>query len=515
YDDVSIQLAGSLSISSKPGEKNICLMASMFGCKIALIKFGPHDFLQHKKRGLWHFGPETKLSIVSRGPQINIKDQPLVFHNKIKSSGYSTAPRMKMFSPETNLKTSPLSKVKKEISSGARKEYPLDVQVPWTLHKQLIVSNKPTSICAIQYSGDGMKLACGLADKSLLVFSSTFIGEPAVFTGHDGAVNSFGWSYDKNWLVSTADDRTMRIWNVKNATSALVLRKEMFSRPARFPQFYYMDKFILLSSGAEVQLMRYHLDDHKDELRRYKQNSFCKPVHTLCMESAVDITGLSAINGFYSYIVLAAGSNRDVGIFDLNVGARTATIPDVHSRAAHQICQNKGSGFSTQPVEAYNLFVTMAIGDCLKLWDIRTLRCVRCFEGHLNRYQSCGVALSPCGKFIACGSEDRCAYIYETRSSTYVQKLPEHSESVISVAFNPSSPQMVSAVKTSYCLSILHFPAIHMIVKDHAVLTLWKKLKAVCRRPGQIPLREFSQQDPTRAPAGTSVALTSPAAPAL
>ncbi|KAG8583430.1 hypothetical protein GDO81_008405 [Engystomops pustulosus] len=66
---------------------------------------------------------------------------------------------------------------------GARKEYPLDVEAPHIFHKQITLSNKPTSACGIQYSGDGMKLACGLADKSLLVFSSSFTGEPAVFTG--------------------------------------------------------------------------------------------------------------------------------------------------------------------------------------------------------------------------------------------------------------------------------------------------------------------------------------------
>nr|DBA26919.1 TPA: hypothetical protein GDO54_011114 [Pyxicephalus adspersus] len=86
----------------------------------------------------------------------------------------------------------------------------------------------------------------------------------------------------------------------------------------------------------------------------------------------------------------------------------------------------------------------MAIGDSLKLWDIRTLRCVRHFEGHVNRSLPCSVAISPCGRFIACGSEDRCAYIYETRSSTYLEKLKDHTESVINVAFNPSTVQLTT-----------------------------------------------------------------------
>lgn len=34
----------------------------------------------------------------------------------------------------------------------------------------------------------------------------------------------------------------------------------------------------------------------------------------------------------------------------------------------------QGSAFSAQQFEAYNLFLTTAIGDGIKLWDLRTLR---------------------------------------------------------------------------------------------------------------------------------------------
>uniref|UniRef100_A0A8B9GH90 WD repeat-containing protein 27 n=1 Tax=Amazona collaria TaxID=241587 RepID=A0A8B9GH90_9PSIT len=141
-------------------------------------------------------------------------------------------------------------------------------------------------------------------------------------------------------------------------------------------------------------------------------------------------------------IVLTAGSNRTLEVFDLNAGCSTAVIPEVHTRSVHQICQNKGSSFSTQQPEAYNLFVTTAAGDGIKLWDLRTLRCERRFEGHSSRCYPCGIALSPCGRFIASGSDDKYAYIYETSSSTFSHKLGGHKESVINVTFSPSSPQV-------------------------------------------------------------------------
>uniref|UniRef100_A0A672VC10 Uncharacterized protein n=1 Tax=Strigops habroptila TaxID=2489341 RepID=A0A672VC10_STRHB len=141
-------------------------------------------------------------------------------------------------------------------------------------------------------------------------------------------------------------------------------------------------------------------------------------------------------------IVLTAGSNRALEVFDLNAGCSTAVIPEVHTRSVHQICQNKGSSFSTQQPEAYNLFMTTAAGDGIKLWDLRTLRCERRFEGHSSRCYPCGIAVSPCGQFIASGSDDKCAYMYEMRSSTFSHKLGGHTESVINVTFSPSSPQV-------------------------------------------------------------------------
>jgi len=41
--------------------------------------------------------------------------------------------------------------------------------------------------------------------------------------GHDGAVNSVGWSHDKKWIVSASDDRTVRVWSVCKNEPALIL----------------------------------------------------------------------------------------------------------------------------------------------------------------------------------------------------------------------------------------------------------------------------------------------------
>lgn len=144
-------------------------------------------------------------------------------------------------------------------------------------------------------------------------------------------------------------------------------------------------------------------------------------------------------------LVLAAGRNRAVEVFDLNAGRSVAVVAGAHTRPVHQICQNKGSLFATQQPQAYNLFATTAVGDGVRLWDLRTLRCERRFEGHPSRCYPCGLAFSPCGRLLASGAEDRHAYVYEMGSSTFSHRLSGHTDTVTAVAFSPSVPQLATA----------------------------------------------------------------------
>ncbi|NXG70267.1 WDR27 protein, partial [Baryphthengus martii] len=347
YSDLSVQFAGSCALARKAvNGKVLCLITSMFQDIIAVLEVNLAALVRTQQNDFLLCGNENSLSVVARlnyftiGVKSMVKDQPLVFHNKIKSSGYTAAPRMTMFSPNNNLKKNKVSKWKTSCKCK-NKEYPLESDPPIKYEKEISVTGKPTPVCCIQYSGDGEMLACGLADKTALIFNSSLTDTCNIFAGHDGAVNSVGWSHDKKWLVSASEDRTLRVWSVCNNEPALILGKEKFPKTVRFAQFYFIDAFILLCCGAEFHLLSFHLDTTKDDLKRYKKRSVCKLVQKFPMASTMEITSLSAVNDFYSYIVLTAGSNRALEVFDLNAGCSTAVIPDIHTRPVHQICQNK------------------------------------------------------------------------------------------------------------------------------------------------------------------------------
>ncbi|EGW13508.1 WD repeat-containing protein 27 [Cricetulus griseus] len=178
---------------------------------------------------------------------------------------------------------------------------------------------------------------------------------------------------------------------------------DFFPKPITSAQFYYMDSFILLSSGPEFRLLKYHIDLCRDDIRRFQ---YC---HLGVCEMAKQVNSLDQ----YCHL----------GVYDM---------------------AKQGSSFTTQQSLAYNLFLTTAVGDGVRLWDLRTLRCVRRFEGHPNRCYPCGVAFSPCGRLMACGAEDRHAYVYEMGSSSFLYRLAGHTDTVTEVAFNPAAPQVQS-----------------------------------------------------------------------
>nr|XP_057158638.1 WD repeat-containing protein 27 isoform X1 [Pan paniscus] len=467
FQSLSILLAGSCALRNRTADQKVlCLLASLFGGKIAVLEINPAVLVtaqQCPSMGQSLSVPasscvlptsplylgiakekSTKAASEQRCAARNVvKDQRLVFHSKVRSSGYASAPHVTMFSPKTNIKSEGKGSSRSR-SSCAREAYPVECAVPTKPGPQVAAAPTCTRVCCIQYSGNGQWLACGLANHLSLVFDASLTGTSAVFSGHDGAVNAVCWSQDRRWLLSAARDGTLRVWSARGAELALLLGKDMFSKPIQSAQFYYIDAFILLSSGPEFQLLRYHIDTCKDEIKRYKQKSKSKLICRLSTTGAVDMTSLSAVNDFYSHIVLTAGRNRTVEVFDLNAGCSAAVIVEAHSRPVHQICQNKGSSFTTQQPQAYNLFLTTAVGDGMRLWDLRTLRCERHFEGHPTRGYPCGIAFSPCGRFAACGAEDRHAYVYEMGSSTFSHRLAGHTDTVTGVAFNPSAPQMES-----------------------------------------------------------------------
>ncbi|KTG43604.1 hypothetical protein cypCar_00001256 [Cyprinus carpio] len=135
--------------------------------------------------------PQRKIGVSC---QKSVKDQALVFHTQVKSSGYNTAPHRTMFRPKTSVKKK--SNSASTTSTNTKcilSEYPSHLEPPSMPYAHLTVSTTPTPVSSLQfssqYNGNGKQIACGLGDGSVLLYNSSLTSNPAVYTGSGRASN--------------------------------------------------------------------------------------------------------------------------------------------------------------------------------------------------------------------------------------------------------------------------------------------------------------------------------------
>lgn len=366
---------------------------------------------------------------------------------------------------------------------------------PRTLHQSAILS--------LEYSHDAKMLATSGSDKVAQVCKlpfSRYGGEGNVFAGHDQSVRTIHWSYSNRMVSTTSSDKTTRLWLVDSDTPSLSLegaapissvaasaqamasglpsaapvlssaKKSAVKQDIVDTLFFYMDRFIVSACGNVLRLHQFELDEQharastksskgsnasskptrsaaRNDVEILENRSRKKRVAQWAFNEMQSITSIACVNGsILSPVVVVGGSDRSLRVVDAGVGKTVRVIPDAHSRKAiHSLALPRASCFTSHPSNFYDLLASAAANNTVHLWDVRADNCVMRFGEHVNRVHSLGVAFSPCMRYVATGSEDRAAYLYDLRTGRCITKLTGHTDVVTSVAFNPLHPQLATA----------------------------------------------------------------------
>eukprot|EP00736_Rhodelphis_marinus_P006208 Rmarinus@m.6085 len=181
-----------------------------------------------------------------------------------------------------------------------------------------------------------------------------------------------------------------------------------------------------------------------DIARLQKRDTKYKSIKVF-VQQGQSISTFAGINSFLSNLVLVSASNRVIQVIDVGVGKTVHTLREPHERAVHRIALFEASEYTCHPPHVHNTFLTASTDNTVKLWDLRSMTCARQFSGHTNRVHSTGIAFSPCGRFLATGSEDKAAYVFDMRTGSMLEKLAGHTDVVTDVAFHPIHPQLATA----------------------------------------------------------------------
>ncbi|MDZ8183641.1 MAG: serine/threonine-protein kinase [Nostoc sp. ChiSLP02] len=272
--------------------------------------------------------------------------------------------------------------------------------------------------------------------------------------GHENSVLSVAISPDGKTIVSSGDDRKIKLWNL--ATGKQISSINTYSGQVNVVLISPDGKTLVsgnddnsikiwtLATGRQIRTLTGHSDS----------------VHTLAISAD-------------SQTLVSGSDDNTIKIWDLATGERIKTLtghtfwvrslaisPDGVILASGSFDKtikiwNLAKGYSIRTLEGNSQTVTsVAISPdgktlasasrdrTIKLWNITTGREIRTLVGHTNTVTT--VAFSPDGQILASASRDRTIKLWNIATGEEILTLAAHTNTVTSVAFSPDGKILVS-----------------------------------------------------------------------
>lgn len=398
---------------------------------------------------------------VARG---GVRDQPIVYHKTIRSSGYGSAVPWSTAKKRKNASTAKRRSASATPATSKTIAYPVEcgpLDIQQTIHnlpKSQLLHTAP--ILSAKYSPNGRCLLTransGGASVARLPMSR-HRGDGRQLS-HDAPVTGGGFSTDGKRVVTGDAAGQLRLWNLGGNTEPYLTKSFAKSDNARTPPaqsvgFFRRDRFVAFAMGSRLRLCKYHIDvkAHKD-LKRTGSGSKIKTILSTNFEDAKAITCLAYANSYPSRYVVVALSNGALRLYDTHA-ERVAreVVPAAQPgkstcKPAHFAAVKESVESVALPISAHDVFLTVSCDDCVRVWDARARGGPAMqLKGHTNRSHPVNAAFSPCMRRLAVGSEDTCAYIYSLRNGRVVSRISGARSVVTGIDFHPLRPQMVTA----------------------------------------------------------------------
>lgn len=305
-----------------------------------------------------------------------LQDHPVTFHTKVKSSGYLQAPKATQLF--THKKTA--AKPRKGARAQFTAEYPMDCKVMTNPMKLPLSSFHAGPITGVKFNHVGNAIATCSTDRSIR-FQHIPPREQAMkaLVGHDGPIASVFWSHSNcgpfdRLILSAGLDGTARLWSVRQSDPLIELRQlrgkkgtgptsiATLPKDVKSARFYFRDKFIVVP-GPSIYLFTYKLEKQEPNSIRpqLNQNSYSLVKALRC--SAQSVTSLACINTYQSHLILSAGSDKSLNVWDVANCQIVRSIEQAQTRAIHAIA------VADYDINTANVFATSAVSpaSCVQL----------------------------------------------------------------------------------------------------------------------------------------------------
>lgn len=271
-------------------------------------------------------------------------------------------------------------------------------------------------ITSVAWNPKGTLLAGAGENQQVQVYEGSGMGQPRIFKGHTGHI--FGLAFDTSGdvLASVSDDKSVRLWNVADGSSAGSVGKQDQSVKC---VAYSRDGSMLAEGGSNKYI----------EVWQSKEHTI---IHRLVGHDGwVDCLAFRPDGRF-----LASGSeDNTVRIWNLAGG-----------QADHTISAHTDDILSVAFSPDGKYLDTASKDSTIKLWTPDGRELLFTLAQHVRAVN--GLAFHPTLPILASSGEDKTICLWRTTDGALVRILEGHTGSVTSVAFSPSGGQLASGSLT-------------------------------------------------------------------
>jgi len=285
----------------------------------------------------------------------------------------------------------------------------------------------------------------------LLIFTATAQAEiiPTLMLdhgAHKGIIRDVIFTKDGKYLISSSDDKTVRVWNVKKgrlsrtvfwdqskgaqgSVYAIALTKDnkYLAVGGRMPLIYIYN----FSSGKVTALLKGHT----------------RPV----------VSALSfSPDGHY---LASAGIDLDIRIWDVNT-LSNSKISKISKGPKKILKGHTNLIYSLSWMPDSNRLVSASDDKSIIVWDIKQGQRIVKLLGHSDKVRS--VTVSPNGQYIASGSRDRTIRLWDGKTLNFIKVLSSQETWVPSISFFPNGDKLLSGSNMSiepWNLNIISVPS--------------------------------------------------------
>ncbi|KAK5167775.1 uncharacterized protein LTR77_007474 [Saxophila tyrrhenica] len=278
------------------------------------------------------------------------------------------------------------------------------------------------------------------------VFQSQPIRE---FEGHGSTILDLSWSKN-NFLLSSSMDKTVRLWHVSR-TECLCTFKHADFVPS--VAFHPKDDRFFLAGSLDSRLRLWSIPD--------KSVAYTARLNDMVTAVAFTPDGKHAIAGCLSGLCM----------FYETEGLKYQTQVHVRSARGQNAKGSKITGIHAHHDRRGDVKLLITSNDSrTRLYNFRDKNLELKFRGNVNNSSQIRATVSDDGKFVACGSEDRKAYIWSTgpgegekRDKRPLELFEAHDSTTTAVCFAPAKTRHLLSKSEDPVYDLCNPPIVHLM----------------------------------------------------